>query len=266
MVIRKTSEQISGIRLAGQIVAEIIAAMAKVAIPGATTAQLEQEAKKIFDKYGAQSAFLGYRPGRSMLAYPGYVCISVNDEIVHGIAGERKILHSDLVSVDVGVRYRGLVGDAAATYVVQGASKRAKRIAQITYQALYRGMAVAKDGAKVSDVSYAIQSFAEANGYSVVRDLVGHGVGFQLHEDPQVPNFVDKAHDAPLVEGMTIAIEPMVCEKAFATSVDADGWTVRTADGGLSAHFEHTVAITKGAPEILTLLTDGTEPYVPPEA
>lgn len=264
MIIRKSPNQIEGIRLAGQIVAETIAAMAKLARVGVTTADLEQKAKEVFDSYGATSAFLGYRPKRNMPAYPAYVCISVNDEIVHGIPGKRVIQSGDIISVDVGVRYRGFVGDSAATYIVEGADRRAIRIAWITYNALHKGIAAAKIGAKVSDISYAIQSFVEANGYSVVRDLVGHGVGIQLHEEPQVPNFVDKTNDATLLEGMTIAIEPMICEMDYHTIVGADGWTTKTKDGGLAAHFEHTIAITAKGPRILTLLKDDKEPYVPP--
>jgi len=265
MIITKSSEQIEGIRKAGAIVAEIIASMAKQAKPGNTTIMLQDVAKTVFDKYGAKSAFLGYRPGRTMPAYPAYVCISVNDEIVHGIPSSRKITSHDIVSVDVGVRYKGFIGDAAATYVMPDAPKSAKRLAWITYLALHRGIAAAKNGGKVSDISFAVQSFVEENGYSVVRDLVGHGVGIQLHEDPQVPNFVDKTHDAPLKNGMTIAIEPMVCENGYATVTTADGWTVKTDDGGLSAHFEHSIAIIGEKQKILTLLSDGSEPYVPPK-
>ncbi len=263
MIIKKTLEQIDGIRKAGAIVAEIIASMAEEAKPGNTTAMLQDVAKTVLDKYRAKSAFLGYRPGLTMPAYPAYVCISVNDEIVHGIPGSRKITPQDIISADVGVRYNGFVGDAAATYVMPNAPKKAKRLAWITYQALHKGIAAARDGGKVSDISFAVQSFVEANGYSVVRDLVGHGVGIQLHEDPQVPNFVDKMHDAPLKSGMTIAIEPMVCENGYATVTTADGWTVKTADGGLSAHFEHSIAIIGEKQDILTLLSDGSEPYVP---
>ncbi len=188
----------------------------------------------------------------------------MNDEIVHGLPGNRVIEPGDIVSVDVGVRFQGFVSDAAATYVVNGADERVRKIARTAYIALHKGICAAKSGAKVSDISYAIQSFVEAQGYSVVRDLVGHGVGLQLHEEPQVPNFVCTENDATLVEGMTIAIEPMICEKGYETKTDADGWTVRTADGGLSAHFEHTIAITSGKAEILTLLPDGREPYIPP--
>ena len=265
MIIKKSREQIEGIRRAGRIVAEIIASMAEYVKPGITTAELQDVAKSVFEKYDAKSAFLGYRPGRNMPAYPAYVCISVNDEIVHGIPGNRRITSSDLVSVDVGVRYNGFVGDAAATYVMPDTSPNAKRLAWITYQALHRGISAAKDGGKVSDISAAVQNFVEGNGYSVVRDLVGHGVGIQLHEDPQVPNFVDYRNDAPLQTGMTIAIEPMVCERDYRTITAADGWTVKTADGGLSAHFEHSIAIIDDRQDILTLLPDGREPYVPPE-
>ncbi|RKZ31082.1 type I methionyl aminopeptidase [bacterium] len=266
MIIKKTVEQIEGIREAGKIVAEAIFRMAQEAVPGNPTQKLENIAKQIFEKYGAQSAFLGYRPSRRTPAYPAYVCISLNDVIVHGIPGPMEIRPGDLVSVDVGVRYNGFVGDAAATYIVQGASPKAETLAKETYNALHKGIDAARPGGKISDISAAIQKYIEVRGYSVVRDLVGHGVGIQLHEEPQVPNFVDSSMtsgDIPLEPGMTIAIEPMVCEKDYKTTVDNDGWSVRTADGGLSAHFEHTIAINENGIEILTLMEDGSEPYVP---
>ncbi len=266
MIIKKNSEQIKGIREAGRIVAEAIAGMAEAVKPGMTTKELENVARKIFEKNNAQSAFLGYRPGRRMPAYPGFICISINDEIVHGIPGNKVIDYGDLVSVDVGSLYNGFVGDAAATYIMEGASKEAKRLAWVTYNALHKGIDAAKVGGKISDISRAVQSYVESNGYSVVRDLVGHGVGIHLHEEPQVPNFVDNSmSDAYIFSGMTIAIEPMVCEKNYFTITDRDGWTVRTADSGLSAHFEHSIAITDEGTQIMTVLSDGSEPYVPPE-
>ena len=264
MIIKKTPQEIEGIREAGKIVARAIFEMAEFLQPGVTTREVEGVAKSVFERYGARSAFWGYRPGRGMPPYPGYVCISVNDEIVHGIPGDRMIEDGDIVSLDVGVRYRGFVGDAAATILVGNVSRRARRLAKVTYEALHKGIAAAVPGNRISDISRAVQDWVEKHGYSVVRDLVGHGVGIYLHEDPQVPNFVsDEFPDPVLEEGMTIAIEPMVCEKSYATKVDDDGWTVRTADGGLSAHFEHSVAITREGPKILTLLENGKEPYVP---
>jgi len=267
MIIRKTAEQISGIREAGRIVAEAIAAMGEIAKAGITTAQLDKKAREVFEKNGARSAFLGYRPSRSMPAFPGFICISINDEIVHGIPNSRTVIKpGDLVSIDVGSRYRGFVGDAAATYVIEGATPEARVLAWETYRALHRGLANAKPHGKLEQISSTVQNHAESKGFSVVREFVGHGVGLQLHEEPQVPNFVDNSSpDVILEPGMTIAVEPMICEKRYKTVTDPDGWTVRTADGGLAAHFEHSIAITNDGMEILTLLADGTEPYVPPE-
>ncbi len=264
MIIKKTPQEIEGIRKAGSIVAQAIFEMAQFIRPGVTTREIEAVAKGVFERYGAQSAFFGYRPGYGMPPYPGYVCISVNDEIVHGIPGDRVIRDGDLVSLDVGVKYRGFIGDAAATILVGNVSDKARRLARVTYEALHKGIDAAVPGNRISDISRAVQNWVERHGYSVVRDLVGHGVGIYLHEDPQVPNFVSREFPDPVLEeGMTIAIEPMVCEKSYRTRVDSDGWTVRTADGGLSAHFEHSIAITKDGPVILTLLENGEEPYVP---
>ena len=264
MIIIKSRQEIEGIRKAGSIVAQAIFEMANFLRPGVTTREVESVAKAVFERFGAQSAFFGYRPGRNMPPYPGYVCISVNDEIVHGIPGDRVIKDGDLVSLDVGVKYKGFVGDAAATVLVGKVSERARRLARVTYEALHKGIEKAVVGNRISDISRAVQTWVEKHGYSVVRDLVGHGVGIYLHEDPQVPNFVSREFPDPVLEeGMTIAIEPMVCEKSYETKIDPDGWTVRTADGGLSAHFEHSIAITADGPEILTLLENGKEPYVP---
>jgi len=266
MIIIKTPQQIEGIRKAGAIVAETIFEMAKYAQPGTKTKTLEDVALSVFEKYGAKSAFLGYKPDHYSPPYPANICVSVNDEIVHGIPGDRVIMPGDLVSVDVGVIYENYYGDAAATYVIEGASKRAKKLAWVTYQALHRGIKAARAGGRVSDISRAIQSFVESNGFSVVRDLVGHGVGLNLHEEPPVPNFVDKDSDAPLRAGMTIAIEPMICEGDWQVRISSkDGWTVTTADGKLAAHFEHSIAILENRTIILTLLPDGSEPYIPPK-
>ncbi|MCD6595479.1 type I methionyl aminopeptidase [bacterium] len=267
MIIKKNNEQIKGIREAGRIVAEAIAGMAEIVKPGITAKELENAAKKIFEKNNAQSACLGYRPGRGMSPYPGFVCISINDEIVHGIPGSKVIDYGDLVSVDVSSKYNGFIGDGASTFVMDGASQEAKKLAWTTYRALHKGIETAKVGNKISDISRVVQTYAESKGYSIVRDLAGHGVGIQLHEEPQVPNFVDKSlPDVFIMSGMTIAIEPMVCEKSYRIIVNPDGWTIRTADGGLSSHSEHSIAITDEGTNILTLLADGSEAYIPPEA
>ncbi|HMC28633.1 MAG TPA: type I methionyl aminopeptidase, partial [Verrucomicrobiae bacterium] len=196
--------------------------------------------------YGARSAFLGYRK------YPCHVCISVNDEIVHGLATDRRVDFGDIISLDVGVIYNGFIGDTARTVPVGGCSVEAQRLMDVTERALYEGIGQAVPGRRVVDISSAIQKYVESNGFSVVREFVGHGVGRSMHEEPQVPNFVDGKSSPKLRPGMTLAIEPMVNAGAPDVKVLNDGWTVVTKDGQLSAHFEHTVLITESEPEILT--------------
>jgi methionyl aminopeptidase len=189
---------------------------------------------------------LGYRK------YPCQTCLSVNDEVVHGLATDRELNFSDIVSVDVGVFYKGFVGDTARTVAVGGCGVVAQRLMDVTERALYVGIAAAVPGNRVTDISRAVQNYVEGNGFSVVREFVGHGVGRAMHEEPQVPNFVDRKMNDKLRAGMTIAIEPMVNAGQAAVKILKDGWTVVTQDGSLSAHFEHTVLITDGEPEILT--------------
>src|SRR5205085_8468 len=215
--------------------------------PGVTTRQIDQYAAARMKYYGARSAFLGYRK------YPCNVCISVNEEIVHGLASERRVDFGDIISLDVGVIYNGFIGDTARTVPVGGCSVQAQRLMDITERALYEGITQAVPGKRVVDISRAIQKYVESNGFSVVREFVGHGVGRSMHEEPQVPNFVEKGKASPkLRPGMTIAIEPMVNAGKPTVEILNDGWTVVTKDGQLSAHFEHTVLVTEGTPEILT--------------
>jgi methionyl aminopeptidase len=189
---------------------------------------------------------LGYRK------YPHHTCISVNDEVVHGMAGNRELLFGDIVSLDVGVIYNGFVGDTARTVAVGGCGVLAQQLMDVTERALYEGIAAAVPGNRVTDISRAVQKYVESNGFSVVREFVGHGVGRSMHEEPQVPNFVDPKSNQKLRPGMTLAIEPMVNAGRPAVKILKDGWTVVTQDGSLSAHFEHTVLITESEPEILT--------------
>jgi len=196
--------------------------------------------------YGARSAFLGYRK------YPCQICISINDQVVHGLAGPRVMQFGDIVSLDIGVLFNGFIGDTARTVAVGGCSLEAQRLMDVTEKALYEGIAKALAGNRVADISRAVQTFVEGNGYSVVREFVGHGVGRTMHEEPQVPNFVDGKSSPKLRPGMTIAIEPMVNAGQPGVKILNDGWTVVTQDGSLSAHFEHTVLITEAEPEILT--------------
>ena len=240
--------------------------MSFIAKPEVRTSDLEAKAIEVFKKFGATSAFYGYKQGKGMPAYPGYICISINQEIVHGIPGNRRIECGDLVSVDVGVNFKGYIGDGATTYVIEGADMETRKLAKVTYDSLHLGIKAANNGGKVSDISRAIQTHVESFKYNVVRDLVGHGVGIKLHEDPQVPNFVDKYYDAPLREGMIIAIEPMVCMGGWKVSISKDDcWTVKSVDNSLSAHFEHSILIEHDKTVLLTVLDDGSEAYIPPE-
>jgi len=230
------------------VAAEVLDEIGAFIKPGITTARVDDFAAEQIKARGAKSAFLGYRK------YPRHACISVNDEVVHGLAGERELRFGDIVSVDVGVSYKGFIGDNARTFAVGGCGVLAQRLLDVTEQALYLGIAAAKPANRVTDISRAIQDFVEGNGFSVVREFVGHGVGRTMHEEPQVPNFVDRKMNEKLRPGMTIAIEPMVNAGQPGVKILKDHWTVVTQDGSLSAHFEHTVLITDGEPEILTCL------------
>ncbi len=214
--------------------------------PGITTMELDAIAADLIRANGARSAFLGYKN------FPRNSCISVNDEVVHGVAGGRRLEYGDIVSLDVGVIYDGFIGDIARTVPVGGCNVETQRLLDVTERSLYMGIAQAVSGNRVSDISRAVQYGVESNGFSVVREFVGHGVGRSMHEDPQIPNFVEKKSSPKLCPGMTIAIEPMVNAGAADVKVLNDGWTVVTEDGSLSAHFEHTVLVTSGEPEILT--------------
>jgi len=231
--------------VAGKVLDEIAAFIQ----PGVTTRQIDNFAAERIKSYDAKSAFLGYRK------FPCHTCLSVNEAVVHGLASERELKFGDLVSVDVGVTYKGFIGDTARTVVVGGCGVAAQRLLDVTEQSLYLGIAQAKPSNRVLDISLAIQQYVEQNGFSVVREFVGHGVGRTMHEEPQVPNFVDRTMNDRLRAGMTIAIEPMVNAGRPDVKILKDGWTVVTRDGSLSAHFEHTVLITEGEPEILTWLT-----------
>lgn len=217
--------------------------------PGVTTKEVDDYAASRIQHYGAKSAFLGYQ------RYPCQICISVNEQVVHGLAGNHRLSFGDIVSLDVGVVHNGWIGDTATTVAVGGCSVLAQRLMDVTEKSLYEGIAQAVAGKRVVDISRAIQQYVEGNGFSIVREYVGHGVGRTVHEAPQVPNYEERrlGGKSPVLRpGMTIAIEPMVNAGAAATKRLNDGWTVVTADGSLSAHFEHTVLITDAEPEILT--------------
>lgn len=235
-------------RQAGRIVAAILDLLRRRIEPGITTGELDAITVRELSGYGAVSSFKGYR------GFPAHLCVSVNDELVHGIPGERVLCEGDIVSLDMGANVHGFHGDAALTVGVGKISPQAEALLQATGGARTAGIASARSGAHLSDISAAIQSFVEARGFSVVREYVGHGIGREMHEEPQIPNFGPRGQGPVLQKGMALALEPMVNIGGWQTKVGSDGWTVTTADGSLCAHFEHTIAITDGEPEILTRL------------
>ena len=245
-IVLKSDRDMEAMRPACVVAASVLDDVSAWVKPGITTKELDQYAASRIAHYGARSAFLGYRK------YPCQICISVNDQVVHGLAGPRRLEFGDIVSLDVGVYYNGYVGDTARTVAVGGCGVSAQRLMDVTEKSLYEGIAQAVDGNCVSDISRAIQNYVESNGFSIVREFVGHGVGRKVHEEPQVPNFVDGKRSPRLVPGMTLAIEPMVNAGSPNVKILNDGWTVVTQDGSLSAHFEHTVLVTHAEPEILT--------------
>lgn len=246
MIILKSERDLELMRPACAVASQVLEEVAVFIRPGVTTRQVDEYAATRIKAHGGKSAFLGYRK------YPCHTCISVNDEVVHGLANERQLRFGDIVSVDCGVIYKGFIGDNARTVAVGGCGVAAQRLMDVTQQALYEGIAAAVSGNRVSDISQAVQNYVEGNGFSVVREFVGHGVGRTMHEEPQVPNYVDSKCNQKLRPGMTLAIEPMVNIGQPGVKILNDGWTVVTQDGSLSAHFEHTVLITEGEPEILT--------------
>ena len=246
MIILKSERDLEAMRPACGVASTVLNEVSAFIQPGVTTQQVDEFAAARIKHHGAKSAFLGYRK------YPCNICISVNEQVVHGLAGARALQFGDIVSLDVGVVYNGFIGDTARTVAVGGCGLGAQKLMDVTEKALYEGIAQAVSGHRVVDISRAIQTYVEENGFSVVREYVGHGVGRTMHEEPQVPNFVDKKQSPKLRPGMTLAIEPMVNAGLPGTKTLDDGWTVVTQDGSLSAHFEHTVLITEGEPEILT--------------
>ncbi len=250
MIILKSDDEIKKIAQASKIVAEILSAIEELVKPGISTKEIETFAEDIIKRRGGVPAFKGYR------GYPASLCASVNSEVVHGIPKKKGILkEGDIISIDLGVIYKGFIGDAAKTFPVGEIDEEAKKLLQVTEESLYKGIDMAKPEKRVSDISHAIQTHVESNGFSVVRAFVGHGIGRDLHEEPQVPNF-GAPHKGPrLKSGTVLAIEPMVNEGSFNVKILKDGWTATTVDGARSAHFEHTVAVRDGEPQILTILS-----------
>ncbi|MBP8694946.1 MAG: type I methionyl aminopeptidase [Syntrophobacterales bacterium] len=246
MVILKSRQEIEKMRKSNALVAVILEELAKKIRPGVKTIELDRLSEQMALKRGARPAFKGYR------GYPYSLCTSVNSEVVHGMPSERELKEGDIVSLDFGVLHDGYYGDAAVTVPVGEISPAARRLLRVTEEALYRGISAVRAGNRIGDISAAIQGHVEAAGFSVVRDLVGHGIGKSLHEDPQVPNYGSSGRGIELKPGMVFAIEPMVNEGTYRVDVLRDGWTVVTADGKLSAHFEHSVAVTENGPVILS--------------
>lgn len=246
MITIKSKQELAFMREAGRIVALTFDELSRVIEPGITTGELNQLAEDFILARGGRPAFKG------LYGFPASICTSVNEEVVHGIPGLRKLDNGDIISIDIGVEINGYYGDGAVTFAVGVIDEEAKRLLQATKEALYAGIAKACGGCRLSDISHAIQTYVERRGYSVVRDYVGHGIGRSMHEEPQVPNFGKPGRGPRLRNRMTLAIEPMINMGTHEVYVRADNWTVVTKDGRLSAHYEHTLAITDGEPEILT--------------
>lgn len=247
MITLKSAREVEAMRRAGKITAAARALAGEMVKPGVTTQEIDKAVHRFIKSQGAEPSFLNYN------GYPASVCISVNDEIIHGIPGKRVLREGDIVSVDVGAYIGGFHGDCAATYPCGAISDEAQRLIDVTRRSFYEGLKFAREGCRVSDISHAVQEYVEANGFSVVREYVGHGVGRQMHEAPEVPNFGAAGHGPKLLRGMTIAVEPMVNMGAAAIRQLPDGWTVKTADGKYAAHYENTILITSGEPELLTV-------------
>ena len=250
MITIKNERELDLMRQACKITAAARALAGEMVRPGVSTKAIDRAVHEFIVSQGAKPSFLHYN------GYPASVCVSVNDVVIHGIPGGYILKEGDIVSVDVGAFYEGFNGDCAATYACGTISTEAQRLIDVTRQSFFEGIAQARKGNRVQDISHAVQTYVESNGFAVVRSFVGHGVGRKMHEEPEVPNFGDPGRGPRLLPGMTIAVEPMVCAGTYDVRVLKDGWTTVTADGKLSAHYENTVLITDGEPEILTV-TEG---------
>ncbi|HOS69671.1 MAG TPA: type I methionyl aminopeptidase [Bacillota bacterium] len=248
MISIKSPREIELMRIAGRIVAETLELLSKAIRPGITTLELDAIAEEYIRKSGAIPAFKDYN------GFPASICSSINEQVVHGIPGPIALKDGDIIGIDIGAVYDGYYGDAARTYGIGNIDKETERLIKVTEESFFKGIEYALPGNRLSDISHSIQKHVESNGFSVVRDFVGHGIGRRMHEDPQIPNY-GLPHKGPrLAAGMALAIEPMVNQGRYAVKIREDGWTVVTADGKPSAHYENTIVITNGKPEILTLL------------
>ncbi|NQT52974.1 type I methionyl aminopeptidase [bacterium] len=258
MITRKSKRELDLMRKANGVVAEVLALIGRLARPGVTTAELDNEARKLIKCRGCAPAFLGHGGRGRRPPFPASICTSVNHEVVHGIPDQRPLQEGDLLSVDVGTCWRKYYGDGAATYAIGTVARPARRLMDTCRRALELGIAAIGPGKRLSTLARTIQGYVESHGFSVVRDLVGHGIGTSLWEEPQVPNYVGSSlRDVVLRPGMVLAIEPMICAGDWRVSTLPNRWTVVAADGSLAAHFEHTVAITDDGVEILTVVADG---------
>ncbi|MCG8402783.1 MAG: type I methionyl aminopeptidase [Firmicutes bacterium] len=247
MIICKSGQELASMREAGRVVAGALAEVAKAVKPGITTSELDRIAEEYILSKGAKPGFKG------LYGFPATVCASVNEQVVHGIPGLKKLASGDIISIDIGAEINGYFGDSAQTFAVGDIMPEVQRLINVTRESLVRGIQMARVGNRLSDISHAVQSYVEENGFSVVRDFVGHGIGSKMHEEPQVPNFGRPGRGPRLKPGMTLAIEPMVNMGTYQVRTLKDRWTVVTGDGKPSAHFEHTIAITENEPVILTL-------------
>lgn len=250
MITIKSKHELKIMQKAGQISKAALLAAGDLVAPGVTTRQLDEAARRVIEKAGAKPAFLGYG------GFPATICCSINDEVIHGIPGDRVIQEGDIVSIDTGAIYEGYYGDNAATFGAGKISEEAQKLIDVTRQSFYEGIKFARKGQRISDISHAIGAYCEARGYGVVREFVGHGIGTKMHEAPEIPNFGAPGHGPRLMPGMSLAIEPMINMGTWKVKVLPDGWTVKTLDGSLSAHYENTVLITEGEPIILTSVGD----------
>lgn len=251
MITVKSAVELKLMREAGRIAKLALTECGKAVKPGVTTKQLDDIARKVIRENGATPSFLGYN------GFPGAICCSINEVVIHGIPDSRKVEEGDIVSIDVGAIYKGYHGDNADTFAAGTISEEAQRLIDVTRQSFYEGIKQAVIGNRVSDISKAVQDYAEAHGYGVVRDFVGHGIGTQMHEAPEVPNYYSGGNrGVRLVKGMTLAIEPMVNLKLCGVKIMPDGWTVKTVDGAISAHYENTIVITENGPVILTSIAE----------
>ena len=251
MISLKSPREIECMRRAGRLTAQARALAGSLERPGVTTHEIDTAVRKFIESHGAKPSFLGYG------GFKGSACISINEEVIHGIPGPRKLKEGDIVSVDVGAYLDGFHGDCAATFPCGEVSDEAMELIRVTEQSFWEGIKLARAGNRVFDISHAVQQYVESHGCSVVRDFVGHGVGAKLHEAPEVPNFGPAGHGPRLQPGMTIAVEPMVCAGDWQVKVLADKWTTVSLDGSLTAHYENTILITEDGPEILTVTEDG---------